>query len=126
MDKNVFSFKMASLGVILGIVFISLSAYAGTSVFKSKHKVSNDNGVNAIGVHICSNLECPPVRIVEGECTGEHMTKHWGVCVCDAGYVAKGNTCESCPDGQFSDGISGCMPCPDKTHRTGNINSKCL
>ncbi len=99
---------------LLTTTLIASTAIAGSSIFGHKHKTVNTNGVYSIGVHICGNLECPPVRIVEGKCDKEHMSKHWGVCVCEKGYVAKGNTCEVCEDGTYSDGITGCQACPDK------------
>lgn len=98
--KNFYLSKSITyFGLFLGISLISLSAYAGGSIFGGhKHKTSNLNGVYSIGLHICSSLECPPVRIVTGKCDGDHMSKHWGVCVCDEGYEAKGNICVETTD----------------------------
>ena len=112
--------------MLLGVTLIAGNAMAGGSLFKSKHKTANVNGVYAIGVHVCSSLECPPVRIVEGKCDGEHMSQHWGVCVCDKGYVANGSYCDVCPDGQYSDGITGCQPCPGAYAATCDGSGKTL
>ena len=81
--------------LLLGTILISGTTYAGGSIFGGgKHKTANPYGVNSINVHVCSSLECPPVRIVEGKCDGAHMSMRWGVCLCDEGYVANGDVCE--------------------------------
>ena len=111
---------------VLSVCLLSSLAYAGGSIFGGhKHKTANPNGVYSIGVHICSSLECPPIRIVEGDCSGTNMTKHWGVCVCDKGYVAQGIRCVACPEGQFSDGISGCTSCPEGMYRANENDTTC-
>ena len=105
---------MRKIGLTLLCVLIASTAFAGGSIFGGhKHKSVNTNGVYAIGVHICSSLECPPIRIVEGKCDGENMSKHWGVCVCDKGYMPQGTECIACPKGQYSDGINACQDCPE-------------
>ena len=99
--------------LLLSTILLSSVAYAGGHIFGGhKTKTANPNGVHSIGVHVCGSLECPPVRITQGSCTGDHMSKHWGVCVCDKGYVASGEHCDPCPAGQFSDGINGCKIAP--------------
>ncbi len=65
--------------LLLTTTLMAGTAYAGGSLFKHK-KSSNPYGVNAINVHICSELECPEVRIITGECDGEHMEMRYGVC----------------------------------------------
>ena len=107
---------MKKVALLLCTVLMVGSAYAGGSLFKHKSKTANTNGVYSIGVHICGSLECSPIRIVQGQCTGEHMTQQWGVCVCDKGYVAQGSGCKTCPDGQYSDGIHECQSCPEGSY----------
>ena len=87
--------------LLVTIVMVAFTALAGGSLFGGgkKSKTYNPEGVYAIGVHFCSTLECPPIRIVEGKCDGEHMQKRWGVCICDEGYVSLGGTCIACPEG---------------------------
>lgn len=120
-------FKSISyFSLFMGISLISLSVYAGGHIFGGhKTKTANVNGVYAIGVHICSSLECPKVRITQGNCTGDNMSKHWGVCVCDKGYVASGDYCDPCPPGYVSDGISDCKPCPSGTYRASENATSC-
>ncbi len=78
--------------LLLTTTLMAGTVYAGSSLFKHK-KSSNPYGVNAINLHICSELECPEVRIVSGDCNGEHMEMQYGVCLCEEGYVANGTTC---------------------------------
>jgi len=112
--------------LFLSALLIATTAYAGGSILGGrKNKSVNTNGVYAIGVHVCSSLECPPVRIVEGTCGGPHMEKHWGVCVCDKGYVFKNGMCEACPKGQYSDGMHACESCPKKTYRAHDDDTEC-
>ena len=111
--------------LLLSTSLITTSAYAGGSLFGHKHKTANVNGVYSIDVHICDSLECPDVRIVEGQCDGTNMSKHWGVCVCDKGYVASGDHCDPCPADQVSDGISGCQSCPEGTYRVNETDTEC-
>ena len=99
--------------LLLSTALIATSAWAGSSLFHSKKKTYNTYGVHAVNVHICDTLECPEIRIIEGSCDGAHMEKRYGVCLCEAGYVAKNGACVSCPDGQYSDGITGCQSCPE-------------
>jgi len=114
------------IGLILLGVLITSTAFAGGSIFGGhKHKTVNTNGVYAIGVHICSSLECPPIRIVEGKCDGENMSKHWGVCVCEAGYMPKDGSCEACPEGQYSDGINACQDCPQGQYIAHDGDTQC-
>ena len=77
-------------------------------------------------MHVCSELECPPVRIITGDCDGEHMQMRWGVCICDLGYISQEGVCEPCPDGQYSDGIKGCLPCPGENVLTCDHNGQAL
>lgn len=112
--------------LFLSALLIATTAYAGGSILGGrKNKSVNTDGVYAIGVHVCSSLECPPVRIIEGTCGGPHMTKHWGVCVCDKGYVFKNGSCETCPEGQYSDGMHACESCPKKTYRAHDDDTEC-
>ena len=117
---------MRKIGLTLLCVLIASTAFAGGSIFGGhKHKTVNTNGVYAIGVHICSSLECPPIRIVEGKCDGENMSKHWGVCVCEAGYMPKDGSCEACPEGQYSDGINACQDCPQGQYIAHDGDTQC-
>lgn len=113
------------LFLLLSTILITSTAWAGGSIFGHKKKSSNAYGVYSVNVHVCSSLECPPVRIVSGSCDGEHMEKSYGVCICEKGYVANGSTCELCPDGQFSDGISGCTECPAGTYKASADATSC-
>ena len=112
--------------LLLSTVLFATSVYAGGSIFgHHKKKSSNPYGVYAINVHICDKLECPEVRIIEGSCDGANMEKRWGVCVCEAGYVSQNGACVSCPEGQYSDGITGCQACPEGTYRAGDNDTTC-
>ena len=75
------------LFVLLSSLLIAGTAMAGGSIFGGgKHKQAfNPYGVHSVNVHVCGNLECPPIRIVTGKCDGEKMSWHWGVCLCDEG-----------------------------------------
>ncbi len=112
--------------VLISVMGMTFSAIAGGSIFGGKKsRSSNPNGVYAVGVHICSSLECPPIRIVSGSCTGEYMKKRWGVCICDEGYVADGETCKACPEGQYSDGIHECTGCVIGTYKANESDTEC-
>ncbi len=112
--------------LLLSTVLLTTTAWAGGSIFGGhKHKTANPYGVYSIGVHICSDLECPPIRIVQGNCTGENMSKHWGVCVCEAGYMPNGEQCDPCPLGQVSDGLKGCTPCPEGSYVAQAGDTEC-
>ncbi len=92
--KRGFHWNLLRYCLLSILVFCADFSYAGGSIFGGgKHKQANPYGVYSIGIHICSSLECPPIRIVEGLCTGEHMEKRWGVCICDEGFIAKGSEC---------------------------------
>ena len=110
--------------LLLSTILVAGTAFAGGSILGHKKK-SNPYGVNAINVHICDELECPPVRIVEGDCSGEHMEMRYGVCLCEAGYVGSGSTCALCPSGQVSDGITGCRACASATYKATESATAC-
>ena len=113
--------------ILLTTTLIASSAMAGSSLFGGhKAKTVNTNGVHSIGIHICSSLECPPVRIVEGKCDKEHMSQHWGVCVCDDGYKAVEDRCildDKCEGVTLED----CQTCNSKTGEisTSPDNTSC-
>ncbi|XP_051509589.1 ephrin type-A receptor 3-like isoform X1 [Myxocyprinus asiaticus] len=52
-----------------------------------------------------------------------------GLCACDAGYQAEGNSCKACRLGSYkpANESGGCMPCPprSKTHREGAFQCDC-
>ena len=125
--RKAFLYSSCSFLLFVGTMALTTPTLAGGSIFGGgKHKTSNLAGVYAINVHICNSQECPPVRIIPGQCDGEHMTKHWGVCVCDEGYVAKNGSCALCPAGEFSDGINDCQPCPEGTFKSEPGESECI
>ncbi len=116
---------MHKLLLLLSTILLAETAFAGGSILGHKRR-SNPYGVNAINVHVCSELECPRVRIISGDCTGEHMEMRWGVCICEAGYVASNGVCDLCPAGQYSDGFSGCQPCGNRTYKVTADATVCM
>ena len=109
-----FKIKKFFLSVFFcGVIFIPLLVNAGGSIFKHKEQTYNSEGVNSIGVHICSNLVCPKVLIIEKDCSYlPHSSSRYGVCMCDTGYVLKNGKCvessssncteiDSCDKGYF-------------------------
>ena len=124
-------FNCKSIGsafVFVTITCIVSTVYADGILFGSgrRYKASNPQGVSSINVHMCNSLECPPVRIVEGKCDKEHMSMHWGVCVCNEGYVEKNGACVEPTDEDV--GICGngnvylsymSDPCATETPMTG-------
>ena len=133
MRKNLITFGISLL--------VATSVLAGGSIFKShKTRTYNPDGVSSVGVYVCGSLECPPVRIVEGDCdTIPNATRKFGVCVCNEGYVAYGEKCKSqcevtpiegCSVCEIQEGKPTCTACQDgyvlednqciaKCHETG-------
>jgi hypothetical protein len=79
---------------MLSIFLVTGTAFAGGSIFGSKSKASNPNGVFSIGVHICGSLNCPNVILKQGDCGEEsHTRMQYGVCVCEEGYQVEDDHC---------------------------------
>ncbi len=118
--------RLGSSFLLVVLVMLAFAAFAGGSIFGGKNsKSDNPDGVYAIGVHFCSTLECPPIRIIEGICDGENMQKRWGVCLCDEGYVSRDGVCAACPKGQYSDGIHECTGCAVGTYKANEGDTEC-
>ena len=84
--------KKLFLGIF--ILIFATDVFAGGSIFKSKRKEHNTNGVESIGMHICGSLKCPPIKIIQGSCKDkENASLHWGVCMCNEGFVSQNNQC---------------------------------
>ncbi|MBE6446195.1 MAG: hypothetical protein E7021_02165 [Alphaproteobacteria bacterium] len=84
--------KKLFLGIF--ILIFATAVFAGGSIFKNKRKERNTNGVESIGMHICGSLKCPPIKIIQGSCKDkENASLHWGVCMCNEGFVSQNNQC---------------------------------
>ena len=105
--------KKIAILLLVGM-FFSGSVFAGGSIFSgSKRRQSNPNGVDMIGIHICANLRCPKMGIMDGSCNQlPNSSRYYGVCICNLGYALKDgqcvidtgancNTIASCEDGYF-------------------------
>ena len=104
--------------ILLCVLMITGTAFAGGSIFGHHKKTRNANGVSSIGIKICGSLMCPDVIIKQGSCGDiQHATQQYGVCVCDDGYKVKDGECilatqENCiePGEKWCSGLNNCIP----------------